>query len=500
LRRIQPALPLHVRVVRCAAFIVPLSGAVLPNGSALAQSPGAPPTGQPGNSAPAAPAERNNPVPGQTGSGEQAAGASTGFWDRSNLFGTLGGLCTVLDGYGMSLGLADTGEVLGNPTGGRARGAVFEGVTAMSVGADLEKAIGLRGGILNASAFQIHGRGLSTNNVDNLNTVSNIEADRSTRLFELWYQQAFLDGKVDVKIGQQSADLEFMITQYGGLFINATFGWAGLPTVDLPSGGNAYPLGTPGIRLRAQPSPATTVLFGVFNGSPAGIGLGDPQLRDRAGTNFDLNSGVFIIGEVQYALNPGDAGTGLAGTYKLGAWYNSDAFTDQFYTVGGTTAASAFSNPPGARKNDWSAYAVVDQLIYRSAGSKDGGAGVFARAMGAPGDRNTINVFVDGGFTYKGAFGRANDTTGLGVQWARISDTARRGDSALAAFTGGHYPIRTSETMLEATYQAQLAPWWFVQPDIQYVLNPGGGILNPSRPDKRLADAIVFGIRTSIVF
>ena len=55
---------------------------------------------------------------------------------------------------------------------------------------------------------------------------------------------------MDVKIGQIAADQEIMVTQYGGLFINATFGWPALPTADLPSGGPAYPLATPGTRLR----------------------------------------------------------------------------------------------------------------------------------------------------------------------------------------------------------------------------------------------------------
>jgi porin len=32
--------------------------------------------------------------------------------------------------------------------------------------------------------------------------------------------------------------------------------------------------------------------------------------------------------------------------------------------------------------------------------------------------------------------------------------------------------------VIEMTYQAQLKPWWVLQPDLQYVINPGGGVLN----------------------
>lgn len=423
-----------------------------------------------------------------------APDAPTGLWERSNLLGDIGGLRTILGKYGLSLGLSETSEVLGNPTGGRKQGAVYEGLTQMSLDFDLEKAVGLNGGTIHVSGLQIHGHGLSAGNLDNLNIVSGIEAEPSTRLFEWWYDQAFLNGKLDVKIGQQAADQEFMVSQYGALFLNASFGWPTLPAVDLPSGGPAYPLATPGIRVRAQPSDRLTAMLGVFNGDPAGPGTADPLQRNRSGTNFDVNSGVFVIGEVQYATHPGDNPKGLPGTYKLGAWYNSNAFGDPFY------ANAGLANPPGTRRGDWSVYAVMDQLVYRPAGARDGGAGVFLRAMGAPGDRNEINVFVDGGVTYKGAFGRPDDTIGLSVGWKRVSDTARAGDAAFAASSGSFYPIRTGETVLELTYQAQVAAWWSVQPDFQCVFNPSGGIADPDHPNRRLRDAAILGIRTTITF
>ncbi len=121
--------------------------------------------------------------------------------------------------------------------------------------------------------------------------------------------------------------------------------------------------------------------------------------------------------------------------------------------------------------------------------------------MGAPGDRNLLNFYADGGVTYKGPFaGRDSDTVGLGVAYARISDTASKLDSDTARFLGSAYPIRRSETVLEVTYQAQIAPWWQVQPTAQYVFNLNGGVPNPQRPTKRLGDAAVFGLRTTVTF
>ncbi|RZK84587.1 MAG: carbohydrate porin, partial [Methylobacterium sp.] len=297
----------------------------------------------------------------------------------------------------------------------------------------------------------------------------------------------------------QSADLEFATSSYGGLFTNASFGWPTSFAVSLPGGGSAYPLGILGARLRLRPTGDTVVLLGVFNGSPARPGTNDPQLRNAHGTSFRLNDGYFAIGEVQYAIN-GDSGeTGLPGTYKLGGWYHSRAFTNQFFV--NTLAVADNIGSPTNPNDNWTLYGVVDQLVWHAPGTKDGGVGMFARVTGGPGSKNQVNVFANAGVTYKGAFGRENDTVGLGLAWARVSDTARANDAAAAAASPGVFsPVRSSEVALELTYQAQVAPWLTVQPVAQYIFNPGGGVVNTNRPDRRVGDAAVFGVRTTIAF
>ncbi len=54
--------------------------------------------------------------------------------------------------------------------------------------------------------------------------------------------------------------------------------------------------------------------------------------------------------------------------------------------------------------------------------------------------------------------------------------------------------------MIEATYQAQIAPWWQVQPDVQYVLSPGGGLPDPNHPGHRIGAALVLGARSVVTF
>ena len=433
--------------------------------------------------------------------GEETA---KGFWNRANLFGTLGGLRTRLSDRGITFSLTESGEVFGNATGGVRRGVVYEGLTQFGVSLDAEKAFGLTGATFNATGYQIHGRGLSANNLgNNLNTVSSLEASRGTLLFELWYEQLLFDKKLAIRVGQLAADQEFMVSQYASLFLNHTFGWSTFPSTDLPSGGPSYPLATPGVRVRYAAMDNLSLLGGVFNGDPAGPGRGLPQDRNPSGTAFRLRDGVFVIAEVQYDINQENGATGLPGTYKFGAWYNSQNFADQRRNGSGASLADPTATIATGRnrRNDYSLYAVGDQLVWRKAGTKDGGAGVFLRVMGAPGDRNLVNFYLDAGVTYKGAIeGRDSDTLGLGVAYARISDTASKLDGDTARFTGGFYPIRRHETVLELTYQAQIAPWWQIQPTAQYVFNPNGGVPNPQNPAKRLGDAAVFGLRTNVAF
>ena len=52
--------------------------------------------------------------------------------------------------------------------------------------------------------------------------------------------------------------------------------------------------------------------------------------------------------------------------------------------------------------------------------------------------------------------------------------------------------------MLELTYQAHLAPWLTLQPDLQYIINPDGGVLNPDGLLRH--DAVVLGLRSMITF
>jgi porin len=218
---------------------------------------------------------------------------------------------------GMQFQLIYFGDLLDNPSGGVRQGATYVGRLGLLVDADLEKILGWSGAAFHASMHQIHGHGLSGNNLDNLLVVSGIEALPATRLFNLWIEQKFAEGKISIRAGQLTTQVaptqEFFVSQYGSLFVNATFGWPAITSINLPSGGPSYPLATPGIRLKVSPNDQLTILAAVFNGDPAGPGPGDPQRRNTTGTSFRLNDPPLFMGEINFAYNQGKTAAGLPG-------------------------------------------------------------------------------------------------------------------------------------------------------------------------------------------
>ena len=426
-------------------------------------------------------------------------GSPPGFWERDTLTGTWGGLRTQLEQAGITFGLQEESELWANLSGGLHRGPTYNGLTAASLSVDLDKLIGWSGALFFVNAFQIHGRGPGTNLVGNLQLISNIEAAPDTRLYDLWLEQALLGGRLNIRLGQEGANDELMTVPDAALFLNSSFGFPALPASVLPSGGPNYPLAAPFARVRYAVTNTISLVGAVYSGDPALPGTGDPQQRDRNGTAFRLNDHALIFGELWYS--PNKALFGLPGTYKLGLWYHSGQFADQVFDRSGVPLASPESNGiPRLDGNDYAFYGIADQMVWRRPGTENQGLGLFLQIMGAPGDRNLSNLFILAGMNWKAPFaGRANDAFGLGVSYEGISPAARRFSRDVVFFTNTGTPYRSNETVVEATYLYQVTPWWTLQPDAQYVVNPGAGIA-PNPSNKPLKDSFIIGVRATITF
>ena len=436
-------------------------------------------------------------------------GVFSGDWQNQNLLGDMGGLRPALAKYGVQLTILENVETFGNVSGGVKQGFETDGLTTVTLQMDTEKAFGLKGGTLNVSGLQYWGGDLSATNLLVLQTLTDIEAPVGVRLWELWYQQKFGD-KFDIKIGEQSLDEEFTIAPTANaFFLSAMSGWPGVPTIDLPGGGPAYPLAGLGVRGRAQVTDSVTVLAGVFNGSPIPRDSPNVPESNPNGVSFPLDVGTLAIAELQYAYGSTASGKAssdgpLPGVYKLGAWYDSYKFDDQQTDTMGLPLASTLSNgTPAAHHGDFSLYGVMDQMVWRSKDNANRSLNVFLRPMFTPfQDRNLISASINAGFALKAPLPtRDNDILGveMGTVWA--SSGASNFDRQMQFFQPLVYtPIRGSETFVEASYQFQVLPSWVIQPDLQYFINPGLGIANPEEPTQRIKNELVVGLRTNVNF
>src|SRR5262249_50632434 len=143
---------------------------------------------------------------------------------------------------------------------------------------------------------------------------------------------------------------------------------------------------------------------------------------DASGTAFRIGDGAFAIAEIHY--NPEASPSN--GFYRFGAWYNSEKFpSPQFDTSGVPLASPASNGMPRLFNGNYAIYGIIDQPLFHEPKSADG-LSVFTRAMGAPGDRNTVDFYLDGGVAYKGPFGRPEDQIGVAFAYARVSNPARQ--------------------------------------------------------------------------
>jgi porin len=416
--------------------------------------------------------------------------APKSIWEQDTLTGDWGGARTALKDKGIDIQLTYINEILDVLHGGLDRRASYEGRLDLTVETDLGKLIGWDGFMTHVTVYQIHGsEHNAAANVGSIADPSNIDAYRTTRLFTAWLQygdpaynaeKPSQSDRFSLRIGQLAADDEFLTSPTAGGLINGTFGWAAIQSANITNGGPAYPLATPGARIQVRPVDDVAIRAGIFSGDPAGDDCtGDPQVCNNNGLAFSFEGGALAMVEAELGVNQAKAAKGLPGVYKIGLWY--------------ATADYADVRLPTTHSSNYGIYAVADQTIWQSGATS---LSVFTRAGVVPTDRNTVSFYIDGGAGFKGLFpGRADDTLTFGVAYEKISP------DAVAADRDATLPvIRSDEVVFEVSYAAQIAPWWIVQPDFQYIVHPGGNVEDPSNPGTAVKDAAVIGVRSVLKF
>lgn len=105
----------------------------------------------------------------------------------------------------------------------------------------------------------------------------------------------------------------------------------------------------------------------------------------------------------------------------------------------------------------------------------------------APPERNKIDRMAVAGLSYRGLVpGRESDVAAFNVAYGHFSREMAKRDRALGN------PTKDLELVLELNYRIAIAPWLFVQPDIQGIIHPGGS--------SDIDDAVVIGFAVGTVF
>lgn len=384
---------------------------------------------------------------------------------------------------GIGVTLSYVGEILGNGSGGLKRGATYEGRIDAAGDIDMGTLAGIAGVTVHARAFEINGRGLSGNNTLDLFTVSSIEAYPSVKLYDLWAEQKLAGGLAAIRLGQLAASSEFFANPTAAPFVSSAFGWPPSFGNDLASGGPAYPLATPGARLKMTPRDNITFLAGIFDDNPAGPyrpGVNSilPQVRDRNGTAFRLQDPPLVMTEAALTYNQSQDSTLPPGTLKAGYFYDFGSF-------------AALNTPASVNfRGNHGIYGMITQSLARMTGAGGAGSAVFARVSCTPGDRNLIDLYFDSGITIQGLIpSRQYDIAGLAMAYGRLSPALARLDASEARMVPDY------QAEIEATYQIAVTPGLSVQPDFQYVIHPSANTVSNPATGLGLRNAAIFGLR-----
>lgn len=338
---------------------------------------------------------------------------------------------------------------------GKSRGGMVDRVKTggyslfnLSVTADTEKMGLWKGGTFYALYQNKRGSGLTgTSGMGDYQIFDSYDFREMNQISEVWYQQKLFKDKLRLKLGKQDANFDFCSLGRGFDFLNLSF--SVMPTVPLPT----YPDQSFGFLAEVSPTKWMSLKNGIYSRFNVPFNISEIELKPT-------------IKKKQ-------------GKYMLGVWELSDS--------NGMSVANGIDSSGSTYYNNFNRnfgfYAAFEQLVYKEKKDDDNdmqGLAVFGQFGMSPSNRNDMSRYTGGGLHYRGPFPkRDKDIAGIGIASGNFA--SRLGD--ITSQVG-------SETALECFYRIQLTPWFYLQPDVQFIMNPNGYYTN----------SVAFGIRSFISF
>ncbi|MBL7158690.1 MAG: carbohydrate porin [Candidatus Omnitrophica bacterium] len=382
-------------------------------------------------------------------------------------------------------------DVLGNPVGGNFQGMRYNHSMGLDINVDFEKACGFKGSQFHVSGLWRAGRNLSSQVIGNELVVSSIYGHQQFRFYNLTWEQMFLEDKFSIKFGRMAAQDDFIVSPLYWFFVTNAID--GMP-INIPKNFNftVYPEATWGARVKLEIAPEFSSMTGIYNGNPH---LGKDKYH---GLDFGLrlSKGIFFMQEFNLTpkIKTNYCPEGLPGRVSVGGYWHTATYFDLYADDNGASFAYT-GNSARKRIGNYGFYAHIEQMLFKEPsveGAPEQGFIPFIAPNWAPGNINKYPFFVDGGFVWTGPIpGRDYDAAGIGVSymaWSKdlTSTQEFQSDSGMSIHPGKY------EMSVDFTYSAQITKWLFIQPDIQWIINPGGS--------PKIPDALVVGSRFKIIF
>ncbi len=333
------------------------------------------------------------------------------------------------------------GGLFQNFSGGVRTGSNYMSRVHLTLSVDTEKAGLWRGGAFFINGVNMLGGNSTDKYIGDFQPVSRNEAaPERTGLFELWYKQSF--GRAFLLIGQHDMNAAFGTSKYGGNSIHSAFGMNPSITPNAGYTFSIYPRTMPAIYFARE-------AIGFGQGSIAlhaavYAGFSERFNDDQYNVIWNLDGSTHSRFEIHYIQK--------RGTLKLGTLYHSGDLPSV------TTEGDMVEGNLGF-------YLIADHLILAEGeGDHEQGLGAFFQIGSAPGDQNLIRTFVSAGLNYTGPFpGRDRDFIFLGFLNSSLHKDLV--DSGL---------YEQNRSILELNYHFKIGEHFSLQPDLQYIINPGG--------------------------
>lgn len=326
-------------------------------------------------------------------------------------------------------------DFVSNINGGVNTGSRYLGLVNIGVNFNTTNAGLWKGGEFYINVANTHGGEPSAELIGDFQGVSNIEAGNLTYFNELWFKQSL--NNFLLIIGLMDLNADYAACALGGIFLNSSFGIHSTIAENVPA--PIFPLTRLGLSLQWDINSKSALKFAYYDG------LRSDYENNRYNLNWDFktNEGSLFVSEFQYT---GSFLKNKTGKYTIGFYDHNHQIIE---TVNETTRYKV--------ENNVGLYLLAEQMIIKNR-VREGGLGFFSQLGLSSKNQNNLYCYIGFGLNYSGfSENRPDDKLGVAFAHARFKTN-----------------IRGSETAIEFNYKAVLGKHFYIQPDIQYIINPSG--------------------------